>query len=293
MRRNRALRRNYFRFNHLRAVDAAETASGSWKGVLPFTCLPGVGPGLYLPPMIARRQLIFGSALAGSARGRPCRRCRALQGDRLRWLPDHRSAGPLPFCAEALFPGRGGPLMEAWRTRQFEYTWLRTLSGRYADFWQVTQEALAVAAAASGLDLTPDRSDRLMQTFLELKVWPDVAPALAQLKARGRPHGVPGQSHGRDARGADAQRRARGIAGGAAQHRSGAGLQTGPARLSDGARRLRPEARRDPVRRLRVMGRRRRQGVRLSAPSGSTARTCRSRRWARRPMRSVRAWPIW
>jgi 2-haloacid dehalogenase len=75
--------------------------------------------------------------------------------------------------------------MEAWRTRQFEYTWLRTLSGRYADFWQVTQDALVVAAAASQLDLTPNLRDGLMRTFLELKAWPDVAPALAALKARG------------------------------------------------------------------------------------------------------------
>jgi 2-haloacid dehalogenase len=62
---------------------------------------------------------------------------------------------------------------------------LRTLSGRYADFWQITQDALVVAAAASQLDLTPDLRDGLMRTFLELKAWPDVAPALAALKARG------------------------------------------------------------------------------------------------------------
>jgi 2-haloacid dehalogenase len=134
--------------------------------------------------MIARRQLIFGSALVGplvAAHADGAAHYKAIAFDGFPII-DPR---PVAFCAEALFPGRGGPLMEAWRTRQFEYTWLRTLSGRYADFWQITQEALAVAAAAKGLDLTPDRSDHLMQTFLELKVWPDVAPALAQLKARG------------------------------------------------------------------------------------------------------------
>jgi 2-haloacid dehalogenase len=28
-----------------------------------------------------------------------------------------------------------------WRTKQLEYTWLRSLMGRYADFWTVTEEA--------------------------------------------------------------------------------------------------------------------------------------------------------
>src|SRR5215470_7503298 len=82
---------------------------------------------------------------------------------------------PVAASAEDLFPGRGAALMEAWRLRQFEYTWLRTLSRRYADFWQVTEEAMVVAARAIKLELTAQARTRLMQTFLELKVWPDVA----------------------------------------------------------------------------------------------------------------------
>jgi 2-haloacid dehalogenase len=134
--------------------------------------------------MIARRHLLLGSAALGtlsSARADGLARYRAIAFDGFP-LIDPR---PVAVRAEALFPGRGAGLMEAWRTRQFEYTWLRTLSGRYADFWQVTQEALVVAATASRLELPPDTRDRLMQTFLELKVWPDVAPALPQFKARG------------------------------------------------------------------------------------------------------------
>jgi 2-haloacid dehalogenase len=134
--------------------------------------------------MIARRQLLLGSAILGplaAARADGAARYKAIAFDGFPII-DPR---PIALRAEALFPGCGGQLMEAWRTRQFEYTGLRTLSGRYADFWQVTQEALVVAATASRLDLTPDTRDRLMQTFLELEVWPDVAPALAQLKARG------------------------------------------------------------------------------------------------------------
>jgi 2-haloacid dehalogenase len=91
---------------------------------------------------------------------------------------------PVAMRAEELFPGQGEPLIASWRSRQFEYTWLRTLSHRYVDFWEVTQEALIFAAKATKLDLTADKRDRLMQTFLELKAWPDVVPALRDLKGK-------------------------------------------------------------------------------------------------------------
>jgi 2-haloacid dehalogenase len=41
---------------------------------------------------------------------------------------------PISAPAEKLFPGRGADLSNAWRTRQFEHTWLRTVCRRYADF---------------------------------------------------------------------------------------------------------------------------------------------------------------
>jgi 2-haloacid dehalogenase len=41
---------------------------------------------------------------------------------------------PRPVYAklEEIFPGKGSEFANSWRTRQFEYTWLRTLGGRYA-----------------------------------------------------------------------------------------------------------------------------------------------------------------
>jgi 2-haloacid dehalogenase len=140
---------------------------------------------------LSRRTLLRGAALAAS--GVPCSvvaparaedrapRYTAIAFDGFP-LIDPR---PVAARAEALFPGRGSALMEAWRLRQFEYTWLRTLSRRYADFWQVTEDALVVAARATGVDLSPDARDRLMQTFLELVVWPDVPEALRTLAALG------------------------------------------------------------------------------------------------------------
>ncbi len=92
---------------------------------------------------------------------------------------------PVLAKAEEMFPGKGLKLGDAWRTRQFEYTWLRTLGGRYADFWQVTEESLVFAAKALAIDLSADKRDQLMQSWLALKAWPDVAPALQALKAAG------------------------------------------------------------------------------------------------------------
>ena len=92
---------------------------------------------------------------------------------------------PVAIRAEEVFPGHGVRLIDAWRTRQFEYTWLRTLSRRYADFWQVTEEALVFAANSMKLDLTAAKRAQLMQTFLELKAWPDAALALGELKTKG------------------------------------------------------------------------------------------------------------
>ena len=85
--------------------------------------------------------------------------------------------------AEDLFPGTGTDLNNAWRTRQFEYTWLRTLTGSYVDCWHVTEDALVYAAKLVKIELTVEKRNQLMQAFLSLKTWPDALPALQSLKA--------------------------------------------------------------------------------------------------------------
>jgi 2-haloacid dehalogenase len=92
---------------------------------------------------------------------------------------------PVFALAEEFFPGKGGMLSEAWRSRQFEYAWLRVMAERYADFWQVTEDALIYAAKAVKVDLTAERRERLMQAYLKLPPWPDVVPALRTLKEAG------------------------------------------------------------------------------------------------------------
>jgi 2-haloacid dehalogenase len=94
-------------------------------------------------------------------------------------------ARPVAALAERVFPGRGEEINALWRTRQFEYTWLRTLGRQYADFWQVTEEALVFSCKSLKLELTRADSDLLMQSYLELKAWPEALAALKELKASG------------------------------------------------------------------------------------------------------------
>jgi len=92
---------------------------------------------------------------------------------------------PVVALAERFFPGRGRELVEAWRTRQFEYQWLRVVSGRYQDFWRTTEDALLFAADLLRLPLIHGARRTLMGAYLELTAWPDVAGALARLKVAG------------------------------------------------------------------------------------------------------------
>ena len=92
---------------------------------------------------------------------------------------------PVFALVDELYPERGVELSNLWRTRQFEYTWLRTISRRYSDFWQVTDDSLVFAAKALKLELTPEKHARLMEAYLKLRCWPDVPAALGSLKKAG------------------------------------------------------------------------------------------------------------
>ncbi len=64
-----------------------------------------------------------------------------------------------------------------WRSKQLEYTWVRTLAGRHVDFARVTDDALAFAAATHGIDDAALLSE-LRDGYERLAAFPDVAPAL-------------------------------------------------------------------------------------------------------------------
>ncbi|MEZ5841741.1 MAG: haloacid dehalogenase type II [Hyphomicrobiales bacterium] len=85
--------------------------------------------------------------------------------------------------AEAVGPD--GPLLsDIWRTKQLEYSWVRSLMGRYRDFWQLTEDALDFA-----FDKVPgaDRGtrDQLLEAYRRLDTYPEVVRVLRTLKDRG------------------------------------------------------------------------------------------------------------
>jgi 2-haloacid dehalogenase len=112
---------------------------------------------------------------------------RAVLFDAYGTLLDVTSIGE---TAERLFPGQGVTLVRLWRDKQLQYSWLRTLSRNYADFWQVTADALDYAAAALGLSPDPAEQGELMVAWERLAPFPDASPALATLVSRGMPLAV-------------------------------------------------------------------------------------------------------
>jgi 2-haloacid dehalogenase len=85
---------------------------------------------------------------------------------------------------ESFFPGAGPRLSQLWRTKQLEYTWLRSLMRRYAPFSTVTREALAYACETLALGLGVTQMEALMAEYLMLSPFPEVPAALPRLKGR-------------------------------------------------------------------------------------------------------------
>jgi 2-haloacid dehalogenase len=79
---------------------------------------------------------------------------------------------------------RADAVSQLWRTKQLEYTWLRSLMHQHADFWQVTGDALDYALDACDVR---DRALRelLMSAYLELDAYPEVVATLEQLRRQG------------------------------------------------------------------------------------------------------------
>jgi 2-haloacid dehalogenase len=85
--------------------------------------------------------------------------------------------------AEELFPGTGAALSQLWRAKQLEYSWLRTLMGRYENFWKITEDALIFACRALKLSCDENQREQLMQVYLTLPAFPEVRPALEKLSS--------------------------------------------------------------------------------------------------------------
>ncbi len=86
-------------------------------------------------------------------------------------------------CRDAL-GDKADALTDLWRTKQLQYTWLRSLMGAYIEFWQVTGDALDFAM--SSLEIEDDAlRKRLMDLYLRLDTFPEIKDMLASLKGAG------------------------------------------------------------------------------------------------------------
>jgi 2-haloacid dehalogenase len=74
-------------------------------------------------------------------------------------------------------------LVDLWRQKQLEYTWLSSLMGRYQDFWAVTGDALDYCLARLDVTLSPEERDRLMGAWLAVAPYPEVDEALERLSS--------------------------------------------------------------------------------------------------------------
>ena len=84
----------------------------------------------------------------------------------------------------AVLGEKAAPLADLWRLKQLQYTWLRSLMGRYTGFWQVTGEALDFAMGELGIEDEALRAN-LMEAYLTLDAYPEVTETLTTLRAQG------------------------------------------------------------------------------------------------------------
>lgn len=80
--------------------------------------------------------------------------------------------------------GKLDAMSALWREKQLQYSWLRSLEGKHADFWAITGDALDFALDALGV-ASPTLRDRLMELYLTLEPFPEVPEVLRRLKRGG------------------------------------------------------------------------------------------------------------
>lgn len=90
-------------------------------------------------------------------------------------------------AARAEFGEKADPLFRLWRRRQVEISWLPLNYGETADFWRITGEALDFAMHTLGVIDRDGLRGRLMEAWLSVRPYPEVAESLARLRALGLP----------------------------------------------------------------------------------------------------------
>jgi 2-haloacid dehalogenase len=84
-----------------------------------------------------------------------------------------------------VIPENGGAFGKAWFDKIFAYTWLRTSAEQYKGFHGTVADALDYTAEDLKITLRTDQRDRLLNIWLQLKLWPDVMQALKVFKNNG------------------------------------------------------------------------------------------------------------
>ena len=84
----------------------------------------------------------------------------------------------------ALVGAEADRLSGIWRTKQLEYSWVRTLMGSYSDFWRLTEEALDFSLAAMP-HIDASCRDKLLEAYWTLDCYPEVRATLSRLHERG------------------------------------------------------------------------------------------------------------
>lgn len=79
---------------------------------------------------------------------------------------------------------RGNALSALWRTKQLEYSWVRSLMNSYTEFWTLTEEALDHAMATMKIDDAALRSD-LLEAYWQLDTYPEVKDTLKKISDTG------------------------------------------------------------------------------------------------------------
>lgn len=86
---------------------------------------------------------------------------------------------------EKVFPGKGMDFTKAWRAKQFEYGFLRSITKNHEDFFKVTEDALLYTIENMKLEATQAQKKQLLNAYLSLKPWTDSIEGLKKLKASG------------------------------------------------------------------------------------------------------------
>jgi 2-haloacid dehalogenase len=102
------------------------------------------------------------------------------------------SLAPLDDSCDRLAPGRGAEIAARWRARQLEASWLRTAMERWADFDEVTADALSATLRELGVGGRVDEPvvREVAEAFIDLPLVARAADVVDALRAAGLVTGV-------------------------------------------------------------------------------------------------------